>query len=113
MGASTTVPHHGVENELLRMCPVCTVSNCLLLICDHLSDVLDISLSVALLQIDSVFDDVLARTASMAAFIFSLAGLILSVSFTLNNHQFSRRKCRNYWAKVCSFFIVNQPMMFK
>jgi hypothetical protein len=61
-----------------------------------------------MLQINPIFNDVLARTSSIAAFVFSVAGLVLSASFVLNIHQFNRRKCRNQWISVCRLFYRKQ-----
>ncbi|KAF9478444.1 hypothetical protein BDN70DRAFT_942894 [Pholiota conissans] len=60
--------------------------------------------SIALLQIDSVFYDVLARTAAITAFIFSMAGLILSANLMLIVDQFRGRRCRNAWIKASESF---------
>jgi hypothetical protein len=60
------------------------------------------SLPVALLQIDIVSHNVLAKTAVVAAFIFAIAGLALGAHFIVHLPQFNQRKCRNAWTKVCT-----------
>ncbi|KAF8189642.1 hypothetical protein BJ912DRAFT_1042072 [Pholiota molesta] len=61
-------------------------------------------LSMSMLQINSVFNDVLARTSTIAAFVFAVAGLVLSASLVLNLHQLNRRKCRNQWINASRSF---------
>ncbi|KAF8189652.1 hypothetical protein BJ912DRAFT_1142882 [Pholiota molesta] len=62
--------------------------------------VLFVPLTVGLLQINAIFQNVLTRTAVVAAFIFAIAGLALSAHFMARLPQFNKRKCRKAWAKA-------------
>lgn len=64
---------------------------------------LNISLSVALLQIDLVLQSVIGRTTAIMAFLLSGAGLLLSTIFRLVIRQSRDGKCPNQWVKVSRF----------
>ncbi|KAF8966028.1 hypothetical protein BDZ97DRAFT_1917736 [Flammula alnicola] len=57
-------------------------------------------LSIAFLQLDSVFNNVLGRTTAISAFIFSSTGLALSCLFIASKTTFNDRNFRNKWVEV-------------
>ncbi|KAF8189648.1 hypothetical protein BJ912DRAFT_360283 [Pholiota molesta] len=59
-----------------------------------------IPLSVTLLQVNDVSQNILARTAVMAAFLFAIAGLALGARLITRLPQFHKKNGRNAWDKA-------------
>lgn len=58
------------------------------------------SLAIALLQIDSILNDVYCRTTTVAAFVMAGGGFILTTMFLTMIPQLSSRKGRTFWIEV-------------
>jgi hypothetical protein len=106
MGRSVEIYRHGMENEQRGMRAYYTVSNYRRNI--YLSNTFRDSLSVTLLQVNDVSQNVLARTAVMAAFLFAIAGLALGARLITRLPQFHKKNGRNAWDKVCTLLFYSK-----
>ncbi|KAF9478442.1 hypothetical protein BDN70DRAFT_879960 [Pholiota conissans] len=59
--------------------------------------VIVVPLAITILQIDTVSEDIYARTAAIMSFLFSATGLVLSVSLLSIEPKFHARNSRNKW----------------